>query len=137
MRVKIFSRKKEEEKPQERRKYKRIAIDAYVKATLLLGDISQDRILLSKDINPGGVFLLTDDPMPVGTLLNLKIQTPTSTGFINAQARVVRIARSSDAKSIGMGLAFTRIEDKDKEELMKHLYLGYHYTNRNIRLRKA
>ena len=65
---------------------------------------------------------------PVGTILNLKIHTPSTQKPINAEAKVVRIAKDENLRIIGIGLVFINISENDRKELLKHLYLAYHYT---------
>lgn len=111
----------------ERRKYIRVSMNAYVAATLASADISQEKVLISKDFSPEGMFLFTNESLPVGTILNLKIQTPTTREPIKVEAKVVRVAKDTNSRVIGVGLIFARISDNDKKELFKHIYLAYHH----------
>lgn len=115
-------------KALERRRHTRVSLSAYVATTLVLGDTVQDKVLVSKDLAPEGVFLFTGEPFPIGTFFKLKIQTPTTTKQIEVEAKVVRIVKDADSHIIGMGLFFTRISATDRKELFKHLYLAYHYV---------
>lgn len=112
----------------ERRKHIRVSLNAYVTTTLVLGKAPQEKLLISKDIAPEGIFLFTSEAFPMGTLFKLKIQTPTTTKQIRVEAKVVRIIKDADSRVTGVGLFFTRISDADKKELFKHLYLAYHYV---------
>ena len=114
-------------KTGERRKFTRVALDAYITATLTENKTSQERLFMSKNMSPGGIFLVSNESFPLGTILNLRIHTPTTLKPINVEAKVIRIAKDENSKVMGMGLAFTQISETDKKELVKHLYLAYHY----------
>jgi c-di-GMP-binding flagellar brake protein YcgR len=117
-----------EDKKQERRKYARVTLDAYVSASLDTDKAPAERLFISKDMSPEGVFLKSKELFPVGTILKLKIHTSTTAQPINAEAKVNRVATEKNGQVTGMGLVFMRISQKDKEELLKHLYLAHHYT---------
>ncbi len=111
-----------------RRRYMRVGVDAYILATLTTDKTAGERIFTTKDIGPEGIFLISNESFAVGTILNLRIHTPTTSEPINAQAEVVRIAKDENSRVIGMGLVFIQMGEEDKKELFKHLYLAYHYT---------
>ncbi|MDD4939878.1 MAG: PilZ domain-containing protein [Candidatus Omnitrophica bacterium] len=108
----------------ERRKHSRVDIDAYVSATLTTDRPGSSRMFTTRDISPEGIFLTTREIFPLGTILKLKIHTPLTTEPINAEAKVVRAGGNQS----GMGLVFIKISEQDRKELLKHLYLAYHYT---------
>lgn len=112
----------------ERRKHSRVAIDAYISATLTTDKNAGERIFTTKDIGPEGIFLVCKESFPLGTILNLRVHTPTTLEPINAQAKVIRIAKDESLNTIGMGLIFIQMSEDVKKELLKHLYLAYHYT---------
>ncbi len=112
----------------ERRKHTRVGIDAYISATLTTDKDTSERLFTTKDIGPEGIFLVCRDCYPVGTILNLRVHTPTTLEPINVQAKVVRLAKDENLNDIGMGLIFMEMSDDVKKELFKHLYLAYHYT---------
>lgn len=110
----------------EKRIHKRVAVDAYVSATLTTDKEQAERIFTTKDISPEGVFLVSNESFPVGTILNLKIHTPSTLEPLNLEAEVVRVAKDQNSRTIGMGLIFTQMAEGVKKELLKHLYLAYH-----------
>ena len=110
-----------------RRKHTRVGVDAYISATLTTDKSAGEKIFTTKDIGPEGIFLECREPFSIGTILNLRIHTPSTLEPINAQARVIRIAKDENSKTIGMGLIFTEMEEEVKKELLTHLYLAYHY----------
>ncbi len=112
-----------------RRKHARVGVDAYISATLTTDKDSAERLFTTKDIGPEGIFLVCKECFPVGTILNLKVHTPTTLEPINVQAKVLRIAKDENANTTGMGLIFIQMSEHVKKELLKHLYLAYHYTD--------
>ncbi len=118
---------KDIDKTMEKRKYARVPVDAYITATLTTDKAFQEKPFISKDISPEGMFLVTNKAFPMGVILNLKIHTPTTSEPIDVEAKVIRIAKDQNLRVIGMGLIFIRINEVDKRELSKHLYLAYHY----------
>lgn len=117
----------EKNKTGERRKFTRVVLDAYITATLTIDKAPQERLFMSKDIGPEGIFLVSRESFPLGTILNLKIHTPTTLKPIDAEAKVIRIQKEADSRVMGMGLVLIQISETDKKELFKHLYLAYHY----------
>lgn len=111
-----------------RRKHIRIGVDAYICATLTTDQFAGEKMFTTKDIGPEGIFLECREPLPIGTILNLRVHTPTTLEAINVQARVIRVAKDENSKIIGMGLIFMDMDEKVKKELLKHIYLAYHYT---------
>lgn len=110
---------------QEKRKYIRVDLDTYVIATLTVERSHTEKIFTSKNMSPEGVFLVSKESFPVGTVLSLTIHAPTSLHPFHTQAEVVRVAKDDKLKPIGMGLAFLKMSDSDKKELLKNLYLVY------------
>lgn len=111
-----------------RRKHVRVKVDAYILANLTTDKTSSERIFTTKDMSPEGIFLATGEAYPVGTILNLQVHTPTTVKPIKLEAKVKRIARDENSRVTGMGLSFTGVNEAEKKELLKHLYLAYYYT---------
>jgi len=111
-----------------KRKHTRVGVDAYICATLTTDKSAVEKIFTTRDIGPEGIFLECREAFPIDTILNLKVHTPTTLEAINVQAKVIRIAKDEHSRTIGMGLIFTEMEEAVKKELLKHLYLAYHYT---------
>jgi len=111
-----------------RRRHTRVGLDAYVLATLTTDKDEAEQIFTTRDMSPEGIFLECKESSPVGTVLNLRIHTPSTLEPINVQAKVVRIAKDENLRTIGMGLIFFDVNEKNRNELFKHLYLAYHYT---------
>jgi uncharacterized protein (TIGR02266 family) len=60
------------------------------------------------DLSRGGVFIRTDNPLPVGTTVNLNFSVIVEdVRTIEGEGEVVRVEQSS--KEQGMGIAFNRL----------------------------
>ena len=112
-----------------KRKHTRVAVDAYVSATLTTDGAHAERIFTTKNISPEGIFLVSNESFPLGTILNLRIHTPSTLEPINAEARVARVAKDENLRVIGLGLVLINMSEEVKKELLKHLYLAYHYID--------
>jgi c-di-GMP-binding flagellar brake protein YcgR len=112
-----------------KRRHTRIAVDAYVSATLTTDGAHAERIFTTKDISPEGIFLVCNESFPVGTILNLSIHTPSTIEPINVEAKVIRVAKDENLRVIGMGLVLIKMSEGVEKELVKHLYLAYHYLD--------
>ena len=115
----------------EKRRHIRVAVDAYISATLTTDKAQTEKIFTTKDIGPEGIFLVSSETFPIGTIVKLKIHTPSTVKPINVEAEVVRIARDENSHVTGMGLIFLQMGIEEKKELFKHLYLAYHYVDAN------
>lgn len=111
-----------------RRRHTRVELNAYILATLTTDKDEAEQIFTTRDMSPEGIFLECKECFPVGTVLKLRIHTPSTLEPINAQAEVVRIAKDENLRTIGMGLLFVEMSENARKELFKHLYLAYHYT---------
>jgi len=112
----------------EKRTYTRVAVDAYVLASLTTDGAYAERMFTTKDISPEGIFLAAKQAFPLGTILELKIHTPSTLKPINAEAKVIRVAQDENSRVIGIGLILINMNEEARKELFKHLYLVYHYT---------
>lgn len=65
------------------------------------------------NISKGGIFLRTDDPLPVGRVLNLQFTLPDSARVIKGQGRVVWVERPGGERPAGMGVRFKDFPEQD------------------------
>lgn len=119
---------KERNNMSERRRHSRVSVDAYVAATLISEDVYKEKVFMGSQMSPEGIFLITKDVLPVGSILNMEVHTTTTAEPIKMEARVVRVAKDENSQPMGMGLTFTKISEADKKQLFKQLYLAYHYV---------
>lgn len=77
----------------------------------------QRKIVMSKDINSEGIYFKIDELLPLNTEINITFQLPKSNRTISAAIRVVRVEAIENERSFGIGATFTKLADKDKEEI--------------------
>ena len=120
-------KKKEESWPsRERRRESRILEEDKVVIELLTnGQIPGDESVinaLTKDISPGGIRIMTNVLLPVGTLLKLEIVLSQRRRRLHATG-AVRWARSVYEEELyEMGIEFDHISPEDKMLLLEHTY---------------
>lgn len=74
-------------------------------------------------ISPGGVFIRSKDPLPVGTRVNLEFSVIVDDiQTVQGQGEVVRVETEEGKK--GMGVAFTRLS-ADSKELIDRIMTRY------------
>ena len=76
-----------------------------------------------------GVFIESNDPLPINTELDLNLQLPDNPEIISAHARVVWIKSPDSDASAGMGMRFAKIllkQQKKLNDFIEHnLQLGH------------
>lgn len=80
------------------------------KFTVRLRDVNKLYEFLSRDISVGGVFLLAEEPLPVGDELVLLIVHPTTGEEFSVHGEVVRSVEEPPELA-GMGVRFTNIDE--------------------------
>lgn len=83
------------------------------------------------DISHGGIFLATDEPLEIGTLIDMTFQIPNSPRPVNAVGKVAWVEKAPDGVSVtgraGVGVKFSKIDPSD-------LQLIVDYVNRVARV---
>jgi len=69
------------------------------------------------NLSRGGLFVATDDPLPVGTRLTLMLSIPGGGPNVAIDAEVRWTDAGSEASTTGMGLAFEGIDDVLGDEI--------------------
>ena len=68
---------------------------------------------VTSNIGVGGAFVLTSDPLPIGTLLRVSLTVPTTEQVIETDARVRWVVTTETADELhaaGMGVKFQRLD---------------------------
>ncbi len=68
----------------------------------------------SEDISENGIFLKTETPLEIGSLLDLDFKFPDLEDNVQVKGRVVRI-KEKDGLQLGMGIEFIDLEEKYKK----------------------
>lgn len=104
----------------DRRKHARVVKDVF--AVYATDHPYHEGLLTTQNVSGAGILFRSADPFRIGVLMNLNIQLPDRINPIPCEARVVRsIASAESTSSYEIGLAFTRMMDADKKELVGSL----------------
>ncbi len=70
----------------------------------------------ARNINEGGLFVETEKPHAIGTLVSLQFRIPGTDEPVESSGRVVRIASGSDGPP-GMGIEFENLDDGSRQKI--------------------
>jgi len=65
-----------------------------------------------RDVSTTGAFIETESPIPVGSILDMELELGAET--VRVKARVVRIQEPLWGRAAGVGVAFTRLGEREK-----------------------
>jgi uncharacterized protein (TIGR02266 family) len=71
----------------------------------------------TRNINEGGMFVETDEPIPLDEKVELKLRLPGSNDFVNARGRVVRVEPTTDTSSGGIAIEFEDLDARAREQI--------------------
>jgi type IV pilus assembly protein PilZ len=69
----------------------------------------------TRNINEGGIFVETDEPIPLDQKVELKLRLPGSSELVNATGRVVRIEPTSSSSAGGIAIEFEQLDANARE----------------------
>jgi uncharacterized protein (TIGR02266 family) len=69
------------------------------------------------NLSSGGIFIKTDTPLPIDSMLSLHFQLPGDLEPMNIQGRVVWIKQKANAFPSGMGVQFTELSQAHKKKI--------------------
>lgn len=81
----------------------------------------------ARNINEGGLFVETDAPPDVGSLVALEFRIPGSAEPIQVMGRVVRTSQGEPCEVPGMGIEFENLDGQSRElinGLVRNLRVG-------------
>lgn len=81
----------------------------------------------ARNINEGGLFVETETPPEVGSLVALQFRIPGSAEPIQVMGRVVRTSEGSRDEPLGMGIEFENLDGQSRDlinELVRNLRVG-------------
>lgn len=76
----------------------------------------------TKDASPSGLKVESADPIPVGTVLSVRLQSPKTKSEIRATAKVKWVTRVKDGESYELGLEFVMTSVRTILDLVEHIY---------------
>ncbi len=69
----------------------------------------------TRDINEGGIFVETDEPIPLDEKVDLKLRLPGSTELVNVRGRVLRVEQATATSASGIAIAFEQLDTSARE----------------------
>lgn len=107
------------------RKHVRIVtkIPITVKVTKTAQDGKREEFYFTKDLSLGGVFLKTDQEIPVGTVITMEFSIQGIKDLVKTKGKVVRIGYK-EGKLEGIGVQFEEIEENSEKGLKGYLKEG-------------
>lgn len=69
----------------------------------------------TRNINEGGIFVETDEPIPLDEKVDLKLRLPGSSELVNVQGRVVRIEPTTPHAAGGIAIEFEQLDGQARE----------------------
>ena len=71
----------------------------------------------TRNINEGGVFIETDCPAPLDSVVHLRFRLPGTRETLKVTGRVAWIEPGEDDQPQGMGVEFEHLSDRDRERI--------------------
>ncbi len=102
-----------------RRRYVRIAVEMTVQYSR--DGETEKKTGYSSDLGGGGIRLATDEDLPLGAVLMLHFPLPGLDREIVAKGRIVLSFFNAEEKRFLHGIAFTQIDPRDQEEIVKYV----------------
>jgi Tfp pilus assembly protein PilZ len=120
---------------RDRRYQKRLAVSTRIRISTVDNKASRSvnaYLLEVKNMTHRGLFVGTQEILPIGTLLKIEIELPLPAEAVNATAKVAWIAKPSQtAYYPGMGISIIRIkrgDGKKIDEFLKYKLLNYRHA---------
>src|SRR5215510_243632 len=71
----------------------------------------------TRNINEGGVFIETDSPAELDSVVHLSFRLPGSRDTVNVHGRVAWIEPGASGQPVGMGVEFENLTDADRDRI--------------------
>lgn len=107
---------------REQRRFPRVALNSEVKFQIRLSN--KFGATCCRDISEGGVRILTEEFIPLGTTMKLEIILKNALKCIDAVAEVVWLERITHSERYQMGLKFCEIADVYRNDV--HEFVDAH-----------
>ncbi|HUU36838.1 MAG TPA: PilZ domain-containing protein [Candidatus Desulfaltia sp.] len=78
----------------------------------------------TKNASPSGLKVESADPIPVGTILTVRLHSPKTRKDIRATAEVKWLTPVGDGKAYEIGLEFVKTTINSIMDLVEHIYKG-------------
>jgi uncharacterized protein (TIGR02266 family) len=71
----------------------------------------------TRNINEGGIFVETDEVIPLEEKVELKLRLPGSPEVVHARGRVVRVEPASETSAAGIAIEFDQLDADAREAI--------------------
>ena len=89
---------------------------------LIFNDLDELREVYSRDVSEGGIFVKTDQPFPVGSMVQLKIcLVHQDLTYVEAEGEVVHVTKPGMDVEAGMGVRFLKVSEEGKKFLKEYV----------------
>lgn len=102
-----------------RRRYVRVAVRSGIAYTV--DGQSETRMAQASDLGGGGIRVSTDEDLPLGSVLLLRFALPAAEREVVVRGRIVLSFYNAEEKRFLHGVAFTQIDPRDQEEIIKYV----------------
>ena len=71
----------------------------------------------ARNINEGGIFVETETPRPLGTLVDLQFRLPGGDEPVRVKGSVVHVSEGEDGQSPGLGIEFENLDGPTRQRI--------------------
>ena len=103
----------------DRRKHARVVKDIF--GVYAVTDPFQEGLFTTENVSGAGILFRSRDPLKIGSVMNLNIHLPDRVNPIPCEAKVVRTQLAEGSSAYDIGLAFTKMTEPDKKQLVASL----------------
>ena len=92
--------------------------DARIPITAKVSKVEQDNedFYFTKDLSVGGLFLVTEEDIPIGTEICLELAIAGVKNLLKVKGKVVR-KEEKDGKIVGFGVQFVDVDSESSEDI--------------------
>lgn len=92
-----------------------------LKEELLESSLHLERFSVTKNVSAGGLLFVSNISLPVGSILEMKLELPDAEPPMQCMARIVRIVEVEPDKSYNIGVYFLDIKSADRSRIKKYI----------------
>ena len=103
------NRKNSDRRKKERRIKERIPVKMWIRNI----DANASYFQQTGNLSVGGMYILSPNPYPINTIIQIEFQVPGTNHVVNCEARVLKY--SQDGQLIGLNVQFVNMKDDDRQ----------------------
>lgn len=122
----------------ERREFLRVEDIVQISYSRSLVQPPQQKQAQRKDISGGGIRIISKEELPVGTILDIKMELPDifQPTIIKCKGRVVWCQKmEGDVEEYNVGIAYVNIPEQDRKKIINYVF-GKHRMQKLIEKHK-